>query len=53
MIVVVRLVYRFAVTVLAWLSLLARTSASKNAEILVLLRVPTIAASWDDAMSWG
>ena len=36
MIVVVRLVYRFAVTVLAWLALLARSSASKNAEILVL-----------------
>ena len=35
-IVVVRLVYRFAVTVLAWLALLARSSASKNAEILVL-----------------
>ena len=36
MIVVVRLVYRFAVTVLAWLALLARSSASKNVEILVL-----------------
>ena len=36
MIVLVRLVYRFAVTVLAWLALLARSSASKNAEILVL-----------------
>jgi len=35
-IVVVRLVYRFAVTVLAWLALLARSSASKNVEILVL-----------------
>ena len=32
----VRLVYRFAVTVLAWLALLARSSASKNTEISVL-----------------
>jgi putative transposase len=32
----VRLIYRFAVTVLSWLALLARSSASKNAEILVL-----------------
>ncbi len=32
----VRLVYRFAVTALAWLSLPARSSAPKNAEILVL-----------------
>jgi hypothetical protein len=32
----VRLIYRFAVTLLAWLALLARSSASKNAEILVL-----------------
>ncbi len=32
----VRLVYRFAATVLAWLSLPARSSAPKNAEILVL-----------------
>ena len=31
-----RLVYRFAVTVLIWLALFARSSASKNAEILVL-----------------
>jgi putative transposase len=35
-IVMVRLVYRFAVTVLAWLALLAKSSVSKNAEILVL-----------------
>jgi hypothetical protein len=32
----VRLIYRFAVAVLSWLALLARSSASKNAEILVL-----------------
>jgi putative transposase len=32
----VRLTYRFAVTVLSWRVLLARSSASKNAEILVL-----------------
>jgi putative transposase len=32
----VRLVYRFGVTVLSWLRLLARSSASKDAEILVL-----------------
>jgi hypothetical protein len=32
----VRLIYRFAVTVLSWLALLARSSASKDAEILVL-----------------
>ena len=32
----VRLIYRFAVTILSWLALLARSSASKNAEILVL-----------------
>jgi hypothetical protein len=32
----VRLIYRFAVAVLSWLALLARSSSSKNAEILVL-----------------
>ncbi len=32
----VRLIYRFAVAALSWLALLARSSASKNAEILVL-----------------
>jgi hypothetical protein len=32
----VRLIYRFAVAVLSWLALPARSSASKNAEILVL-----------------
>jgi len=32
----VRLIYRFAVAVLSWLALLARSSASKHAEILVL-----------------
>jgi putative transposase len=32
----IRLIYRFAVTVLSWLALLTRSSASKNAEILVL-----------------
>jgi len=32
----IRLTYRFAVAVLSWVALLARTSASKNAEILVL-----------------
>jgi hypothetical protein len=35
-IVQVRLIYRFVVAVLSWLALLARSSASKNAEILVL-----------------
>jgi putative transposase len=32
----VRLIYRFGVAVLSWLALLARSSASKNAEMLVL-----------------
>jgi hypothetical protein len=32
----VRLIYWFAVAVPSWLALLARSSASKNAEILVL-----------------
>jgi len=32
----VRLIYRFSVAVLSWLALLARSPASKNAEILVL-----------------
>jgi putative transposase len=32
----VRLIYRFGVAVLSWLELLARSSASANAEILVL-----------------
>ncbi|HXZ75093.1 MAG TPA: hypothetical protein VEH31_30070, partial [Streptosporangiaceae bacterium] len=32
----VRLIYRFTVAVMSWLALLARSSASKNAEILVL-----------------
>jgi hypothetical protein len=36
MLVSVRLIYRFAGVVLSWLVLLARSSASKNAEILVL-----------------
>jgi hypothetical protein len=31
-----RLIYRFAVAMLSWLALLTRSSASKNAEILVL-----------------
>ena len=32
----VRLIYRFAVALLSWLALPARSSASKNAEILAL-----------------
>jgi hypothetical protein len=32
----VRLIYRLGVAVLSWLALLSRSSASKNAEILVL-----------------
>jgi putative transposase len=32
----VRLIYRFGVAVLSWMALLARSSASKDAEILVL-----------------
>ena len=36
MAVLVRLVYRSVVTLLSWLALLARSSASKNAEILIL-----------------
>ena len=32
----VRLIYRFAVAMQSWLALLARLSASKDAEILVL-----------------
>jgi putative transposase len=32
----VRLIYRFAVAMLSWLALLARSSASMDAEILVL-----------------
>lgn len=35
-IVQVRLIYRFGVAVLSWLALLARSSASKDTEILVL-----------------
>jgi len=34
--VLVRLLYRFTVLVLSWLALLAKSSASKNVEILVL-----------------
>ena len=36
MAVLVRLIYRSLATLLSWLALLARSSASKNAEILVL-----------------
>jgi hypothetical protein len=36
--VLVRLVYRSLATLLSWLALLARSSASKNAEILILCR---------------
>jgi putative transposase len=36
MLVSVRLIYRFAGVVLSWLVLVARSSASKNGEILVL-----------------
>ena len=36
MTVLVRLLYRFTVLVLSWLALLAKSSASKNVEILVL-----------------
>lgn len=36
MAVLVRLIYRCLVAVLSWLELSARSSASKNAEILVL-----------------
>ncbi|HXZ72390.1 MAG TPA: hypothetical protein VEH31_16185 [Streptosporangiaceae bacterium] len=32
----IRLIYRFAVAVSSWMVLLARSSASKNAEMLVL-----------------
>jgi hypothetical protein len=35
-VVQVRLIYRFAGVVLSWLALLARSSVSKDAEILVL-----------------
>jgi putative transposase len=35
-VVLVRLIYRFLTTLLSWLALSARSSASKNAEILVL-----------------
>jgi hypothetical protein len=35
-IVLVRLIYRFLATLLSWLALSARSSASKNAEILIL-----------------
>jgi putative transposase len=34
--VLVRLIYRSPATLLSWLALLARSSASKNAEILIL-----------------
>jgi hypothetical protein len=34
--VLVRLIYRSLATLLSWLALLARSSASKNAEILIL-----------------
>jgi putative transposase len=34
--VLVRLIYRFLAVLLSWLALLARSSASKNAEILIL-----------------
>jgi putative transposase len=33
--VLVRLIYRFLATLLSWLALLARSSASKNAEIMI------------------
>ena len=36
MTVLVRLLYRFTVLVLSWLALPAKSSASKNVEILVL-----------------
>ena len=36
MAVLVRLIYRSLTTLLSWLALLARSSASKNAEILIL-----------------
>ena len=36
MVVLVRLIYRSLATLLLWLALSARSSASKNAEILVL-----------------
>ena len=36
MAVLVRLIYRSLVALLSWLALLARSSASKNAEILIL-----------------
>jgi len=36
MVVLVSLTYRLLVTVLSWLALLARSSASKDAEILAL-----------------
>ena len=35
-VMLVRLIYRSLVTLLSWLALLARSSASKNAEILIL-----------------
>jgi hypothetical protein len=45
----VRLIYRFAVAVLSWLALLARSSASKDAEVLVLRRAnPEPRPDWTD-----
>ncbi|MER7203527.1 hypothetical protein [Streptomyces sp. CB01635] len=38
----IRLIYRFALAGLSWLVLLARSSASKNAEILVLRQEVTV-----------
>jgi hypothetical protein len=54
--VLVRLVYRFGVAVLSWLALLARSSASKDAEILALRQEvavlrrgnPKPRLGWDD-----
>jgi hypothetical protein len=34
--VLIRLIYRSLITLLSWLALLARSTASKNAEILIL-----------------
>jgi transposase InsO family protein len=41
-IVLVRLIYRFLATLLSWLALSARSSASKNAEILILRQEVTV-----------
>ena len=52
MVVLVRLIYRSLATLLSWLALPARSSASKNAEILVLRHEVAVLRRGNPGRGW-